>query len=205
MMNLLISKVISSVIQIILFSIIPLIWWLVTARKEVNFFQWIGLKKIDNAKENKTLLWMIAVMVEFAIFSLAMLALVKNVETATSDFTGLGAAAIPAVLVYAIFNTAFPEEIIFRGFLLKRIQNKLGFQAANIIQAVIFGLMHGVMFFMYTGPVKAILIILFTGSIGWAMGFVNEKKAGGSIIPSWTIHAFANILSGLCAAFAIIG
>jgi hypothetical protein len=35
------------------------------------------------------------------------------------------------------------------------------------------------------------------------MGYVNEKKAGGSIIPGWCIHAIANIFSGACAAFSL--
>ena len=132
-----------------------------------------------------------------------MLYSMRGIEMATSEFSGLGAAAIPAVLIYAILNTSLPEEIVFRGFLLKRISAKFGFHAGNIVQAVIFGIMHGVMFFSYTGVVKAIVITLFTGVIGWLMGFVNEKKAEGSLIPSWCIHAVANIFSGLCAAFMI--
>lgn len=47
----LINKIISSIIQITLFSLIPFIWWLVTTRKKESFLEWIGLKKID--KENK--------------------------------------------------------------------------------------------------------------------------------------------------------
>ena len=34
----LVNKIISSVMQIILFSLIPLIWWLITARKKESFF-----------------------------------------------------------------------------------------------------------------------------------------------------------------------
>lgn len=109
-------------------------------------------------------------------------------ETATSEFTGLGAAALPAIVVYAAFNTAFPEELLFRGFLLKRLSNKFGFHVANFIQAFLFGLLHGVMFFTLAGVVKAVLIIAFTGAIAWFMGYVNEKCANGSIIPSWIIH-----------------
>lgn len=44
-MNLFVSKVMSSVLQIILFMIVPFIWWLVTARKKQKFMEWIGLKK----------------------------------------------------------------------------------------------------------------------------------------------------------------
>ena len=63
---------------------------------------------------------------------------------------------------------------------------------------------HGVMFFTLAGAVKAVLIIAFTGAIAWFMGYVNEKCANGSIIPSWIIHTVSNLFSGICAAFLII-
>ena len=42
----LVSKIISSIIEIILISSLPFIWWLISAKKKENFFNWIGLKKI---------------------------------------------------------------------------------------------------------------------------------------------------------------
>ena len=130
--------------------------------------------------------------------------LVRDTETATSDYSAKGASAIPAVLLYAIVKTALAEEIIFRGFLLKRISAKFDFTVGNIMQSVLFGIMHGIMFFSSVGMVKAIIIVAFTGGIGWFMGFINEKKANGSIIPSWCIHSAANIFSALSSAFSII-
>jgi membrane protease YdiL (CAAX protease family) len=128
---------------------------------------------------------------------------VSGVETATSDFADKGFAALPAILVYAAFNTGLPEEIVFRGFLLKRFASRFGAHAGNIMQSVLFGLIHGVLFISSVGIPKALLIILFTGGIGWLMGYINEKKAGGSIIPSWCIHTAANIFSGICSAFVL--
>ena len=202
-MNLFIQTFINSIVEILLFSLIPLIWWLITARKETGFFKWIGLKRPKDTKENKTFIWILAIIICFCVLSAFMLILVKGTQTATSQFEGLRFSALPAILVYAIFNTALPEEILFRGFLLKRFSSKFGFTAGNIIQSMLFGLMHGIMFFSVSGMIKVILIILFTGSIGWFMGFVNEKKADGSIIPSWMIHAAANIFSAICSAFLL--
>lgn len=202
-MNLFISKLVSSVVEIVLFTAIPFIWWLITARKKCGFFEWIGLKKVKDGKQNKTLLWILGVLAAFFVLSVFILYSVKNAETATSEFAGLGLKALPAILVYAILNTSLPEEILFRGFLLKRITAKFGFTAGNLIQAALFGLMHGLMFFSSVGILKAVLIILFTGLIGWFMGYVNEKKAGGSILPGWAIHAAANIFSGLCSALSL--
>ena len=203
-MSLFLSKLPETIIQVILFSLIPFIWWLITARKETNFFKWIGLRKIEDAKKNNTIIWTAAVAAAFLAVSFAMLYLVRDTETATSDYSAKGASAIPAVLLYAIVKTALAEEIIFRGFLLKRISAKFDFTVGNIMQSVLFGIMHGIMFFSSVGMVKAIIIVAFTGGIGWFMGFINEKKANGSIIPSWYIHSAANIFSALCSAFSII-
>ncbi|MBO7452367.1 MAG: CPBP family intramembrane metalloprotease [Clostridiales bacterium] len=199
-----INMLITAIVQIVLFTALPFIWWLITARKKMNFFKWLGLKKPENTKKNKTVLWTIGAILGFFIVSAFMLYSVRNIETAASDFTGLGAKAIPSILIYAIFKTGLAEEIVFRGFLLKRISNKFGFAAGNLVQSILFGIMHGAFFISAVGIVKAILIIIFTGSIAWVMGFINEKKAGGSIIPSWCIHASANIFSGICSAFLLI-
>lgn len=52
--------VINSIIEIIIFSIVPLIWWLATAKKKMNFFEWIGLHKFSISKESKTPLWIVS-------------------------------------------------------------------------------------------------------------------------------------------------
>lgn len=119
-MNLFINKVIISLLQSILFAIIPFIWWCITARKQQSFPKWIGLKKIEGGKN---VIATILVSAAFLASGVLTLYVVRGMETATSEFTGLGAAALPAIVVYAAFNTAFPEELLFRGFLLKRLSN----------------------------------------------------------------------------------
>ena len=200
----LVSKIISSIIEIILISFLPFIWWLISAKKKENFFNWIGLKKIDNKNKKSTLINTIVISLVFMTVSILTLYLIKDIETATSEFKGLGISALLPALIYAIFNTSLPEEIFFRGFLLKRLSNKFGFRVANVIQSIIFGLLHGIMFFSLVGIVKAMIIILLTGIIAYAMGYVNEKKANGSILPSWFIHALSNIFASIIAMFSII-
>ena len=205
-MNLLVNKVISSILQIILFSIIPFVWWLITARKKKKFAEWIGLKKIEGGK--KTFSAVVTASVAFMLLGAFVLYIVSGIETtaietAASEFAGLGAAAIPAIVVYAAFNTAFPEELLFRGFILKRLANKFDFNTANFVQALLFGLLHGAMFFPFAGAAKAVLIVAFTGVIAWFMGYINEKLSGGSIIPSWIIHTASNLFSGIVSAFLL--
>lgn len=200
-MSLAINKIISSLLQIIIFSIIPFLFWYFSARKQESFIEWIGLKKIKGGK--KTALAIIIVTTFYLLISLILLNSLKNIENATTEFQGLRFAALPAIFIYAVFNTSFPEEILFRGFILKRLAKKLGFIKANFIQGILFGLLHGVMFFPLVGNLKSILIILMTGFIALAMGYINEKLSGGSIIPSWIIHAISNLIAGLYAAFYI--
>jgi len=115
------KKLTNSIIQIIIFSLIPFLWWLITSRKKMNFFEWIGLKKVNNIKENKLFAWIFSVLALFLILSVFILYSLKNVNVASSEFTGLRIKSLPSILIYAIFNTSLPEEILFRGFLLKRI------------------------------------------------------------------------------------
>lgn len=200
-MTLAINKIINSLLEIILFSLLPFLFWYLSARKQERFTEWIGLKKIKGAK--KTALAIILVTVFYLAISLVFLKGLNNIESATSEFQGLGFAALPAIFIYAVFNTSFPEEILFRGFILKRLANKIGFTKANFIQGILFGLLHGVMFFPLVGNLKTILIILLTSLAAFAMGYVNEEISGGSIIPSWIIHAISNLIAGLYAAFYI--
>lgn len=198
------NKIISSIVEIVFISLVPFIWWLVTVRKKEKFLKWIGIKGIK--KENRKAAW-ISIFVIALLFlpaSVYTLYIIKDIETAASEFKGLGVSALLPALICAIFNTSLPEEIFFRGFLLKRLSHKVGFRIANIIQSSIFGLLHGILFFGLTGILKAIIIILLTGASAFAMGYVNEKKANGSILPSWFIHALSNIFAAGMAMFSVI-
>ncbi|MCD8365651.1 MAG: CPBP family intramembrane metalloprotease, partial [Clostridiales bacterium] len=61
-----------------------------------------------------------------------------------------------------------------------------------------------VMFVEYAGIVKALFIILFTGALAFVMGFINEKRAGGSILPGWAIHFISNLFSGILSLFSVL-
>ncbi len=203
-MQLLINIILSSVVQFLLFAILPFLWWLATGRKEKSFFRWVGYKKIRINHKMRFWLLIIAIQAIFLIVFLAIVPMVSSGQMATSQFTGLGISAILPVMIYAFFQTAFNEELLFRGFLGKRLINKLGFAMGNVIQAAVFGLMHGLMFFPSVGLVKAAIVTVFTGIIGFGMGYLNEKEAGGSIVPSWLIHGVANTCSSVAALFSLI-
>ena len=203
-MNLFINILLNSVIQIVLIGVIPFIWWLLTKRKQENFFWRIGLKKIKKEQLKSIICRTLIVIIAFLLLSIYMIFITKDISTATSQFDGLGVKGLISALIYSFVQTSFTEEIFFRGFLLKRIKNKFGFITANIVQSILFALLHCAMFFTLTSLFNVILITLLTGLIALAMGYINEKESEGSIYPSWCIHGIANLFSSIVALFNII-
>ena len=205
MMVSLIQQMTNALIQIVLFMLLPFIWWFVTARRKSSFLDWIGFKPLKDTGNHKMWLWIFLGLLSFTIFSyLVLYTIVKDLKTATSSFSGLGFQALPAVLIYSLFQTSLPEELLFRGFLLKRFSVCLPFGVANTIQAALFGLLHGLMIITEVSWLQTLLIILCTGVIAAYLGFVNEKKSGGSILASWIMHALANVVTGMLSAFLLI-
>lgn len=192
-----VNELIGAIVQVLLFSLIPVIWWLITARKKENFFKWIGLKKIEH--EGNAVVTIVLSVAVFLIYGTATTLFTKlfagEITSAGSQFAGKGISYIPAALVYGFIRTGLSEEILFRGFLLKRIAAKFGFLTGNIIQSVLFGLMHGIPFGVASGNVLiAVIFTLLPGAMGFYLGWVNEKKCSGSIIPSWLMHGITNAI-----------
>jgi membrane protease YdiL (CAAX protease family) len=203
-MQLFVNILISSILQFIVVNIIPFVWWLFSAKKKsIKYFEWLGLKTItkDSFAAAKSI---IIGSFCFCILSIAILFILRDIETAVSQFDGLGAVGLVPAMLYAFVQTSLTEEIFFRGFLLKRLNAKFHFTTANLIQSILFGIMHGVMFFPLTTILNTILIILFTAVIAFYMGYINETEADGSIIPSWCIHGVANMFSAVISLFSLI-
>ena len=203
-MTLFISKLMSGILELLIVSFIPFITWFIWSRKKTGFFDWIGLKPIQPQQKGRLVLTVFASTLLMLLFSLVIFSWFDFSKTATADFSGKGIGALPAILAYAILGTALPEEIFFRGFLLKRLQGKLGFPGANLVQSLLFGILHALMFIQLIGYLKAIVILIFVSLIAFVLGAINEQQANGSILPSVLIHTLANTTVGLLFAFSLI-
>ena len=178
MLGMFINEFFGALVQVLLFSLIPLIFWLIFVRRKQNFFKWIGIKKIKH--EGKW--WGTACAILFAtglyigLTSFAIRFLPEGVTTAGSDFAGKGFAAFPAVLAYGFIRTGLSEEIVFRGFLLKRFGAKFGFITGNIIQAILFGMMHGIPFGLATHNIPCDYSNDYTSRCFWVVPGMDERK-----------------------------
>ena len=130
----------------------------------------------------------------------------SNPETMTGKFKamGFGLNSMIIILVTALIKTSLSEEIFFRGFLAKRLIAWLGFQWGNLLQAIIFGALHLMIFLQITESVSFLIFMLTFVTIGsWIMVYINERIANGSILPSWITHGLANTLSYSILAFLV--
>ncbi|QPQ31315.1 CPBP family intramembrane glutamic endopeptidase [Lysinibacillus sp. JNUCC 51] len=199
------ESVINAVFQVILFSAIPFVWWFFSARKEQSFLTWLGLQKpvIEN-KGNYFLWFLFIIILLFVPLTTISYFYLDSSTLATNRFTGLGFSALIPALFHSFVQTGLSEELLFRGFLLKRFMHKFGFQMGNIIQSLLFGILHGLMMFSFIPFGVVVLVVIATALAGYLMGWINERKSNGSIITSWGIHGIGNLIASFMAMFNVL-
>lgn len=203
------NEIIGVVAQIIIFTSIPFVVYLVTKKTTKGFFNYIGLKK--SIKRANILA--VAACLLFVIPPLVLTFVnddFKQIMLEPSSVTGkfnqmeLGLPSIFLLLIIAIFKTALAEEILFRGFVAKRLISVFGYLKGNLFQAFLFGIIHTGLFAMTTQNPLFLMTIFIIPSIGaFVSVYLNEKLANGSIIPGWISHGLANVLSYGIVGFLI--
>lgn len=196
----LINQLTSAFMQVAVLTFIPFACYVITRRTVRGFWAWLGLMRAQTVPVKE----MAAIFVGFiAAIALPYLWLYRAGALSYSGFTvdayrayGWGVPTIATVLVWATVQTSLSEEIFFRGFLGKWLGDKLGWQAGTAVQAGIFGLIHVASVWGH-GIVAVALIFLMTGGIGFLLGWLCLRRAEGSILYGWPVHAAANIVSPL--------
>lgn len=195
------DEFLGAVLQLLAFTLIPLSVYVIQTKKLSGFFQYIGLKP-SNWQANA---WALLASLLFAgpTFFMAlghseMAEVLRSPESVTGKFRAMEPSFTTwsILLAFALIKTSLAEEILFRGFMAKRLIAWLGFSWGNLVQALLFGALHSLLFLSITQNVGFLLLILLIPTLGaYVSGFLNERKANGSIIPGWISHGVANILS----------
>jgi membrane protease YdiL (CAAX protease family) len=177
-----VNEIIETILQIFIFSLIPFLVFVIKKRTVKGFLDYIGLKK-SNSKANSLAilasLILLAPMLLLTLTSDSFQEIMFDPNSITGKLRAMdfGPNSIFILLIIAIFKTSFAEEILFRGFIAKRLISSLGFIKGNIIQAVIFGILHTVLFAMITTNfVFLSLIFIFPTVAAYVFGYLNEKK-----------------------------
>lgn len=199
-MNILINQLVSSVLQLALFCAVPWLFYLARHKKLAGFGQWMGLYPVPHPPLRQAG----AIFVGFlAVTVLPWLWLYHgqnlNFQGLVYDAfrqSGWSAVTLAVVLLWAVVQTSLTEELLFRGFFCKRFSALLGQRWGNLLQAALFGLVH-VMALPQKTPAACLVIVLLTGGVGWALGWLSQKRARGSILYGWAVHAGVNLVSSL--------
>lgn len=209
-MGLIASSVLTAIINLIAFSLIPLVWWLCRYRKK-GFFKWIGIYK-PQLKCQWWLLLIFAVLYNFfynfdftQFVDANTLDYIENSSSVSVNaFAGIGVAAIFPALIENFIANGVAEEILYRGFLCKRFCNKFGDVQGILLQAILFGLMHNAIYLLAglsVGIWYHTLTFVFTSTGALLLGWLNEKLFNGSIIPSIILHGAGNFITTMLIAF----
>jgi uncharacterized protein len=204
------NEVLSAVLQVVVFTLIPFIVFLFRRDRTVSFKEYIGFTTPP------------AIAVKYAIacsliFVVAGISLVfidegfRQIVTSPVSVTGKIRAMGPTaegifiLLMMALVKTSLSEEIFFRGFISKRLIAMTGFATGNILQSLTFGLVHLVLIYklVETTMTGLIVIFVFSSLAGWFIGLIKERYGRGSIIPGWIAHGLGNTISYSVIAFII--
>lgn len=203
------AALVSALLQVLLFAAIPFVVYLATRRRTAGFLEYVGLSR-PAPGALATALGVAAVTTPLLLWVL-MRPELRVLLTAPGTVSGRlrdggpGGTTLALLLIYAWVQTALAEEILLRGFLAKRIIGRLGFGRGNAVQALLFGLMHLVLFGAVLGsrldPARAAALVLPTTMIGWLLGWLMVRRGNGSILPAWVAHGATNTIAFLAVAF----
>ena len=198
------SELLTAILQIIIMSFVPVLCWLIAVRKKESFFSWIGLKRPKLVNKKKFIVFAFITLLVGIVMSLVLDPILPDdIQLANERFGGQKIKALIPAIIFSFFATGLAEEILFRGFIGKRLCDKFGFFIGNTLQALLFGLLHGATMFQTLGTAIPLLVIAFTATLGWLMGYINDK-ASGSIIPSWCLHGISNLYASVIIMFELL-
>ena len=211
-MQLLMSSITTTIVNLIVFSLLPIIWWFFRHRKEESFFRWIGFFK-PQLKSKWWVLLVFAILYDFFynfdftqfVSSETLEYIESSAAVSANVFAGMGVAAILPAFIENFIANGVAEEILYRGFLCKRLISKVGLVKGIILQAVLFGLMHNLLYILAgldVGLWYHTLTFIFTGTGALLLGWLNEKIFNGSILPSILLHGTGNFIASMLVAFA---
>lgn len=209
-MSVLLNHLISAIIQLLVFTLIPFVFYSIKEKKIAGFLNFIGLYKTPVKPIRLAALTSLL----FVFTGLALIytsADIKDIFLSPSAVTGqlhglgLNVTSIIILLLIAWIKTSLAEEIFFRGFISKMFVSRLGFNYGNAAQAVFFGFIHAILFYKiaHCGFFQLLFIFTFSTLAGGIIGYIKHKYANDSIVPGWIAHGLGNTLSYFIIAFVI--
>lgn len=199
-MSLLISTFVTSVAQLIFLFLLAVFIWLFTGRKHrAELLKWIGIKPIHWRKE-QALAFLIILVLYIVIKGFGQF-LVPSGTEAKLVFYHAGAVAILPALISAFIQSGCFEEVLFRSLIGKNMMHRFGYRIGNNIQSLLFGLYYFTFSLSTLGLAFALAMGVLSAGCGYLLGYLNEQKNEGSILPSIIVNSIASFIASLFILF----
>jgi membrane protease YdiL (CAAX protease family) len=200
--QLFLDGLLSFVLQLAAFCLIPFLVYVVAKRRVGGFWHWIGVRRAP--RRAVVLAAVIAVL--GAVAGVGLMRPMLDDEGSVSgrllvhyEEHGWSVWLLGALLAKAWLQTSLTEELFFRGFVAARLIARFGFQVGNLVQALLFAALHVVFVFALPPEDRTALLatalFLLPGLAGWLGGYLNERRGDGSILPSWVMHGLGNTIA----------
>ena len=181
-----------SIIKIVLFLLVPMIYFLLYKEKNVYFKKLFVPKKKD---------FMLALLLGAGVFAVIMAAyfICRNyidfsgIQESLTGGIGVNADNFVYVAIYISFVNSLLEEFFFRGFAFLVLKQECSRKFAYLFSAIMFALYHVGMTSGWFNPVIYALSMVGLAAGACIFNFLNERCE--NIYPSWLVH--------MCANFAI--
>lgn len=182
-------------LQLVVFTAIPFLYWLFKRRKQTGFFSYVGLiRPRKTAPLANILLFAASYMIVYGLVHFVPF-IAALTQPSASAYTTLSVGTLVIGLLTCFVQQALAEEVLFRGFIGKRFIARAGFAWGNLLQAMVFGAVHVLLSISSErNMVSYLLIFASITAGGWLLGYVNEKLFGGSILPSVLLHGTGNFI-----------
>lgn len=203
-MALFMSKLMSGIVELLIVSVIPFITWLIWSRKKVGFFDWIGLKKVESQQKSRLLLTIFGYQSTFSSFFNYRLQLVRLQPNSHSSFFWKGTWSPSSYLGLCYLRDCLARRNLLQRFSFEKATRKTRIPRCQSGSVSLIWPHPCTYVYPNNWLPKAMAIMAFISLIAYVFGAINEKKAGGSILPSIFIHALANTVVGLLFAFSLI-
>ncbi len=193
----------AAVINIGSITIVPVLWyWIQHGEFGIKGFgPWMGIFLPHRGVRRASL---ILAAVFLSALSVTVAVVLSGYSGRSGEIEGGLTPITFLLLVIFALRSGIGEEILFRGFIAKRLIGWLGFRWGNPAQALVFASIHVSM----SGPgsvADRVVRVLCAFAWGYAFGHVMEKECDGSIVPGIAAHAAYNFTASLVLAAIYMG
>jgi membrane protease YdiL (CAAX protease family) len=191
----------SAVVQVALLGGVPFLgYWIYQRRRHGRTFRETARRAGLQLGEPRYLVYSLA----YALAGVVILVLwspplepLTRQGSAQRQFVGLGLGMLAITLAFlnGVVQTAFAEELLFRGLIAGSLSRRVSLAWANLVQALIFLVPHFAIL-LIAPEMWVILPVVFAGAL--VFGWIRIKS--GSIIGPWLMHASGNVTMALMVA-----